>query len=52
MQLIRKKATVMLIDPRPCWFRTAIERQNTPLLNEIRRKSVKRTRLPDLREHR
>jgi hypothetical protein len=26
MQLIRKKATVLLIDPRPCWFRTAIER--------------------------
>jgi hypothetical protein len=26
MQLIRKKVPMLLIDPRRCWFRTAIER--------------------------
>jgi hypothetical protein len=35
MRLIRKTGFMLLIDPRPCWFRTAIERQQYAAADEI-----------------
>jgi hypothetical protein len=39
MQLIRKTGFISPIDPRPCWFRTAIERPEYAAAYEIREKS-------------
>jgi hypothetical protein len=52
MRLIRKTGFMLLIDPRPCWFRTAIERQSTPPLTKSDENPDSRARTPDLPEQR